>query len=60
MSELDFFLEWLEDPDTHKIIKDSELDVQLSAFTRTFPGRTLELLEELAKAAIDRRREEET
>lgn len=56
MHELDRFLKWVQTHD-EELIQEADLDVQLDAYIRTFPGRTLDLLSELAQAAIDQREE---
>ena len=55
--ELDRFLKWIEQHD-EEVMREFDLDVQLNSYIQTYPGRTLDLLSELAQAAIDQREEQ--
>lgn len=48
MTELERFRKWLKT--AHEEIRTADLDIQLSAYTRTYPGRTLLFLAEMVKA----------
>lgn len=59
-TQLEQFQQWIEkmsEADHATTIADFDLETQLSAYTRTFPGRTLPLLVELAKAALSNEKE---
>lgn len=56
MPELEKFREWVEESaGTRRDITEAPLNIQLDAYVRTFPGRIIELLEELVESALEQK-----
>ena len=56
LEETDAFLLWVATQESD-VIREAELETQLSAYVRTFPGRNLDLLTEAMEVAIQQRKE---